>query len=487
MPPEPEAPPPKPGSEALPPGYNAAPVAVVIEAHPPRRRPRTDLTTGSIPKKLFAQAWPQSIEGILNILDQSVDLFWASKLPGGFRSIASIGIAQTFVQVGMQARAGLDESMSAMVARAVGARNIGLANHVVFQGLVLTLAYSFVMTIVGLFLTDFFLRIIGTTEAVHAETALYMQVQFIGMATQNLRTYTGRALQASGEVIIPLRATFVSRVIHISLSPFLIFGWGFFPHLGLAGASLAAVIAQSAGVAINGYALFKGQGLLHVTWSGNRLDLPVLGRMIKIGLPASIRGAERSMSRLALLGVATGFGDVALAAFSLTRQVENITGFAGGGIAQAAGVMVGQNLGANQPGRAKQAIWWAQAYVSIMNLFARGLFIVFPLAIIMIFTKNVDVIDLTVQWVRLQLIGSFFLGTMTVFQSAFMGAGDTMAVMIVTLIGVWGIEVPAAIFLSHTSLGPLALGVGNILSMSSRSLFFFCYYFTGRWLRIKVL
>ena len=452
-----------------------------------RRRGRTDLTTGSIPKKLFAQAWPQSVEGILNILDQFVDLFWASRLPSGFRAIAGVGIAQTFTQFGMFARQGLDEAMSAMVARAVGGKNIALANHVVFQALLLTLVYSVLMTLVGFFLTDFFLNILGTTKETHAQTALYMQIQFVGMATQNLRMFSGRALQSAGDVIIPLRATFIARVLHIMLTPFLIFGWGFFPEMGLPGSSLANVLAQGVGFGMNLWGLSSGQSRLHLGIRGNRVDFPLIGRMLKIAGPASIRGTERASSQIALLGVAAPFGDVALAAYSLAKRVENFTSFGSMGIGQAAGVMVGQNLGANQPDRAKKAIWWACAFSFGMNFIIRGLFLAFPLGIVMVFTTDMDVVDLTVQWVRLQLIGSVFMGLQNIFQSSFNGAGDTLAPMIVTLVGVWFIEVPASIYLSHTALGPLGLGVGNILGMSSRLVFYLPYYFTGRWLRVKVI
>ena len=64
---------------------------------PPRQyRGRRDLTNGSIPKTLFHLSWPQVVEGILNIADQIVDLAWAGRLPGGFRAIAGLGVAQAF-------------------------------------------------------------------------------------------------------------------------------------------------------------------------------------------------------------------------------------------------------------------------------------------------------------------------------------------------------------------------------------------------------
>ena len=75
---EPETLPPKAGEGT--PAATTAPAPEMGEGGR-RRRVRVDLTTGSIPKKLFAQAWPQVTEGLLNISEQITDVFWAGRLP----------------------------------------------------------------------------------------------------------------------------------------------------------------------------------------------------------------------------------------------------------------------------------------------------------------------------------------------------------------------------------------------------------------------
>ncbi len=74
-----------------------------------------------------------------------------------------------------------------------------------------------------------------------------------------------------------------------------------------------------------------------------------------------------------------------------------------------------------------------------------------------------------------------------VFQQAYNTAGDTLAPMIVTLIAVWAIEIPLAWYLTHTSVGVLGVGFAGIAGMAFRVVCYVPYYFTGRWLRIKVI
>ena len=453
----------------------------------PPRRVHRDLTTGSVRKHLWGLSWPQMLESVLNILDQLVDLLWAGRLPGGFRAVAGLGVAQSFTQFGMMARQGLDMSMRAMIARAVGAGDIKLANHVALQGFTMTTVYSVLMVIVGLALTDVLLRVIGASEAVKDETATYMRVQFVGMSTMSFRMMTAAALQASGDVVTPLKATTLTRVIHIALTPFLMFGWWWFPDMGLAGAALANVLAQLAGCALNFSALFGGNSRLHLSLRGYRADLPLIWRLLKLGAPASVGGLERATAQLALLRFVTPFGDVALAAYSITRRSEMFVNFGGMGMGQGAGILAGQNLGAGKPERAREALKWAQVYMFLLNGVVGALIFALPVLFVSLFTSNPEVVDLTSTWLRIQVFAAVFMVQAMVFQQAYNVAGDTMAPMVVTLLAVWGVEIPLAWFLAHSHFGVLGIAYASIAGFAARWLFYFPYFFWGRWMKVKVL
>ena len=108
-----------------------------------------DLTTGSIPRNLAFIAWPQFIEGFLRILDQVADLIWAGFL--GTRAIAGMGVAQQYTQLGFTGRQGIDISQRAMISRAIGMGDQALANHILMQAWTMTVVFSGVMVMIGLF------------------------------------------------------------------------------------------------------------------------------------------------------------------------------------------------------------------------------------------------------------------------------------------------------------------------------------------------
>ena len=106
-----------------------------------------DLTQGSIPRNLWWLAWPQVVESVLNVVDQIADLIWAGIISAV--AIAGVGIAQSYKQLVMTGRMGLDTAMRAMISRAVGAGDMRLANHAALQGFTVSAGFSLVMVVTG--------------------------------------------------------------------------------------------------------------------------------------------------------------------------------------------------------------------------------------------------------------------------------------------------------------------------------------------------
>jgi putative MATE family efflux protein len=365
-----------------------------------------DLTQGSVPRNLWFLAWPQMISGSM----QTVDTIWDLLLAGrgfGVRGIAGIGAAQSWSQVFSTARQGLDTSTRAMVSRAVGAGDLSLANHVALQAFALSGTISLAMALIGIVFTEFLLRLLGLSEGVIAQGANYMRWQFVASATMAFMFMGSSVLQAAGDTMTPMKAQIVTRIFHFALSPLLMFGWGIFPEMGLAGAAIANAVSQLAGVGMNFFALFTGTSRLHLTFRGYYTDWPLLWQMARIGAPSSVTAMERSLSQLILVGLVTPFGDVALASYSLVSRVQMITNLGSMGVGQASGIMVGQNLGAKKPERAKSAVVWAIAYISAVKLVVVGLLLAFPVLFLSIFSKDVELINTARFWLYIQGVGFF--------------------------------------------------------------------------------
>ena len=450
-----------------------------------RRQPghvTRDLTKGSIPRNLWYLSWPQIAESFLSVVDQLADLVWAGRV--GFQAIAGFGIAQTYLMLMMTARMGLDAGMRSMISRAVGARRVSRANHVMLQALTLSLAYSIALVVIGMILTEPLLRLLGIGDEVVRQAAGYMRFQFIAMSMMGLQRLTAGGLQASGDSITPLKAASVSRILHLILSPFLIFGWWWFPTLELAGAGAANLIAQTIGMGMNMSALIRGTSRLKLSLRGYYVDYQMIWSILKIGIPASVTGAQRAVSQLIVVFMVAPFGAGALAAFALSRRVENTVNHASRGMGRAAGALAGQNLGAGHTQRARQSLIWALIYAGGASVVASAVFLAFPGPIAGFFNSDAEFVAQASIWLQILAVGYLSMNAVQVYTQGFNTTGDTFAPMVIMLSTMWLVELPLAFILSqYTGLAEYGVPWAIIIGMTLRAAAYTVHFLRGTWLR----
>ena len=444
-----------------------------------------DLTTGSIPKNLFSMAWPQSVESVLRVVMQILDLVWAGFL--GTPHIAGVGVAQQYTQTVWTARQGIDTAQRAMVSRAIGMHNVPLAQLTVYQAATVTAIFWVIIASIGIIFTEPLLRLLAVPDNVVDKAMPYMRVQFAGQGFMGFQQILAHALLAAGDPITPMRASVVSRVVHGVVSPFLVFGLLGAPEIGIAGAPLAAATGNCLALIIVGRALFTGRTSLHLKWSEFRIDRRLIWEILRIGIPAAVNGAERSIAQLLLVRFVTPFGENALAVYALSRRVEMFANLGSMGFGQASGIIVGQNLGAGKPGRGKQTILWALGYVLTLKTTFTVLLFLFPSVFLSAFTRDPELLELGSTWVRIGCVGFVALGFNNVFQQSFMTAGATTWPMLVTLIALWFIELPLAYILSWP-LGMDELGIAWAISIAAlvRPVLHVPYFLSNRWMRARV-
>ena len=155
-------------------------------------------------------------------------------------------------------------------------------------------------------------------------------------------------------------------------------------------------------------------------------------------LPAS-RGAGWGWWRIVSL-----FGATAIAGYTIAIRILNFIMLPSLGLANAAGTLVGQSLGAGIVDRARSSVWrtgiWNLALLSAACL----LFLLFAKPIVGIFSHEQQAEPIAVQCLRIFSISNLFFAFSAVFLQAFNGAGDTVTPSYINLIGFWIVELPLA-------------------------------------------
>ena len=444
-----------------------------------------DLTKGSIIDNLWHLAWRMIIIDILTMLGPIIDMIWVGRL--GSTSVAGVGVAGMVVMMVGSAMMGLSMGVRAMIARAVGANDFDEANHIARQALAISAGFSIIVAIVGIFFADPLMGILGVEADVVAEGASYLRVLLVGMAGLSFLIVAEGIMMASGDAATPMKIAIFTEIFHVLLCPFLVFGWWLFPRLGVSGAALTNVFSLSLGTGVSFWILFTGRTRLRLTMKNFRLDGGVIWRMVKIGIPASINGMQRSFINIVMLWFIVPFGTLAVAAHTVAQRVEMVTLMAGFGFGQAAGVLAGQNLGAQQPKRAEKTGWVAAGLVTGLMTISALVVLVWAENIVRIFNAEPGLVEIAGTFLRIAAVGFLVLGVAAVLTDCLNGVGDTMIPMLASLITMWGAQVPMAYFLpKHTSIGVYGVRWAMVTALAMRAITYVVYFTLGRWKRKQV-
>jgi Na+-driven multidrug efflux pump len=126
-------------------------------------RIRRDWTQGNIFKNLILISWPMMVTQVLMSLGPTIDMIWVGRL--GPNSVAAVGVAGVVVMLAMGVMMGFTMGMLALISRAIGARDLSLANRVAQQAVVISAIYSVVVALIGQFLGRHILLLVTSDPA----------------------------------------------------------------------------------------------------------------------------------------------------------------------------------------------------------------------------------------------------------------------------------------------------------------------------------
>jgi putative MATE family efflux protein len=445
----------------------------------------SSLTTGSVWKSLIGLAWPMFVSTTLQNLQSVIGLFWVGRL--GSDAVAAMAMSGTILMMLFPVVMGLSTGTIAIVSRSVGAGRVDEAAEIGGQSLLAALICGVVAGVAGWFWAGDLCRLQGATGMVARLGTQYLGISFLGCFTVFVLFIGNSILQASGNSVIPMYAMVLATVLNLILDPIFIFGLFGMPRMGMEGAALAMVLAQTAAMGVVLYALAFGRSRVKVRLADWRFRVEPIWRIMKVGIPSAGQMLSRSLMSVALMWIVAKYGTIAVAAYGIGVRFHMMALMPAFVLGSAAGAIVGQNLGAGQPGRAQRVAWLATGLdAAIMFVLAIGL-TVFAAPLIRVFDDAPEVVKVGANYLRIASFFHVFAAFSIVLGRALQGAGDTVAPMVSTIIGLWGVQIPLALILARCMTSPTdgiwwSVGIAILVNGAMVAIWFM----TGRWKHKKV-
>ena len=412
-----------------------------------------DYTTGNIGRLIVLLAIPMVLEMLMESLFGIVDIYFVARL--GADSVATVMLTESNLVLVFGIALGLSMATTAVVARRIGEKDPQGAAVAATQSIIVGLALSLVVGVIGIAFAPQLLRVMGATPAVIAIGHRYTATLLGGSLVIFLIFLINAIFRGAGDPALAMRTLWLANAINIVLDPCLINGWGPFPHLGVMGAAVATTTGRGIGVAYQLHALMSGKSRVRIRLSQIRLNVDVMTRLIRVSFSGMIQFLIATASWLVLIRIVSLFGTAAVAGYGLGIRIFMFVLMPSWGLSNAAATMVGQNLGAGHPERSEQAVYRTGYYNMFYMLSLSAVFLCFAPQLTGFFTSDPDVLPVAVTLLRVLSIGNIFYAWGMVIVQAFNGSGDTVTPSIINFFCYWMFQSPLAwIFATRIGLGP---------------------------------
>lgn len=428
---------------------------------------------------------PMLISAVLSNLQSIINLFWVGHL--GANAVAAVAVGGTILMLLYPALMGLSTGTVALVSRAIGSGQRIEASAAAGQSLSLALFFGGLSGAIGWHYADTFARLLGVEAAVLPDAEAYLRINMVFSFTLYLQVIGAAALQGAGDTRAPMWAGVTENILNIVLDPLLIYGLGPFPQLGVAGAAWASMLSQTVAATMVVRGLFAERAVVRIGWREWWPHPALAWRILRIGLPGSGQMLTRSLMGAILMRVVAGCGTAALAAYGIGLRIHMIVLMPAFALGGAAATLVGQNLGAGKPVRARLAAWLATGIDLLFMAVAIFVMITFAPHLMRLFNHDPVVIQIGVNYMRTVSPFYVFAALGIVLGRSLNGAGDTLGPMVCTVLALWGLQVPLAIALAKF-VTPATQGIWWAIGAAAlaHGLLITAWFETGRWKNRKL-
>ncbi len=468
-----------------------------VEADPPPVEPKRSrfdrsIVEGPLSRAVWKIAWPTMLTNVIGGLQGIVDHIVVGNVVG-FRGNAAIGVSWQIFLVVIVFIASLFTGMSVLVARYAGAGDDEKVDRTVYQAFLTALILSIgIMAPVGYFASPYLLDLVNADPGVKAEALPYLRITFVFSIGLLVFFMLGGALRSAGDARTPMVLGVVMTVLNLALNIILIPGLGPIPAFGTTGAAMGTSIASGI-VAI--YALWR---LIRGGWVvsfprgvGYRPDFRIIRSIFRFGLPTGFQGIAMNVGGVAMLAFIGSLAQsaAAQAAFSVAyTQLFSLVTWTSVGLMGAAAAVAGQNLGAGQPDRARDAVHTAARFGLAVATTLGFFFFFFPDELLGIFGMNEPaVVELGTQLLRVLAVSGLFIATALSYTGGLQGTGDTKSPLYISIVS--QVVIPLGIcFVVQQTIGLeaihcwLAIFAGHL----TRSILSMLRFSQGKWQYINV-
>ena len=402
-------------------------------------KPR-DMTTGNIFLKIILFAIPTMLTTIMQLLYTTIDLTTVH-YGDSAESMGAIASNTALINLIIVVFTGVSLGANVVLSEAKGAGNQEKASKVLHTSLIFAIISGFFVGVLGFFISDNLLELMGTETHYFTKAALYLKIYFCGLPFLMVYNYAAQLLRAQGDSLSPFLALMIAGAINVGADCLFVFPM----HMGVAGVALATIIAEAVSAIICLFVLIKGKrNYVSLKIKEFRIDGPVLLEVLKIGLPAGLQGFFFSLPNVfiqsSLYTIDPGNVNLENGA-TASGNIEGYFFAVCDAIAVSTMTYIAANTGAKKKENIKKSILFGLTWGAIFCLIIALVTLLLHRPLLSLFVDNEE--SIAAGYTRLSLMGYlyFFDFTMAFTAATLRGMKRSTFPMVTTLVCCTGLRI----------------------------------------------
>jgi putative MATE family efflux protein len=373
------------------------------------------------------------------------DTFFISRL--GTQYLAALGFCLPVLAFFMGLIFGLSVGTTSVVARVYGEGDFRKVQRLATDAMTLTIILMIAGSALGFAIIDPVFALMGAKPELMPLIRGYMKIWYCGLPFVGVMLMGNACIRATGDTKFVSRMMTLFAVINVVFDPFLIFGIGPFPEMKLMGAAATHVFANYLTCMISAYVLIFRRRM----WRPRVVFHPGLidswKRVLHVAVPSVFANQIGPVSAAVITWMAASFGKEAVAALGVSMRIESVATILFYATGAGVSIFTGQNFGAGNYGRIKEAVAAGSRYAIAWGLVSASILWGLAEQIPPLFDSNPHVVHFTAQFLRWVPISYGAMGTMVISNAALNGMGRPMPATVLILLKAIIIYIPLAYLL----------------------------------------
>ncbi|HHV80255.1 MAG TPA: MATE family efflux transporter [bacterium] len=445
-----------------------------------------EVDSKTLKKNILELAIPATLEQILIMIVGVVSTILVGRL--GKEAISSVGLVNNLTNFVLALFTALSTGSTVLVARLIGEGNIRGAKEAVRQSLMIAVISSILVTFFCYIYADKFLELLFSQADI---TVVSMALQYFRITLYSfplllINTIVSGILRGAGDTRTPMKVAYIVNIVNVVLSFILIFGLDLsFIHikpLGLIGAGMAVTVSRAIGGILILIALFRGKTISFNFREKFTLELNIIKRILRVGIPAALEQFIMQGGFLLLQVIISGMGTAAIAIYQIGMSINNISFMPVWGFSMAATTLVGQNLGASRPDLAEEYVRRILKIGMLIVCVLGSINFIFSSQLVSIYSPDAEMIQIGNFAIKILSLSLPFSCLVSILSASLRGAGDIIYTTITTFIGIWGFRLTLVLLFSKFfNLNIYGVWIAVGIDFAIRGLLYLARFKRGNW------